>query len=369
MNPALVMVSIKLDYALPMNTKMKFDAGLQFKNRLVTDHQLENFRWNEENLAAYGALNFCSSNLEFQTGIRIENSTTRLSDGGHKTVQAFLPNLAVNYKLNSSQNIRFNYRKSLSWPGLHQLNPSEAKDDPFSLRYGNPQLNPEYRQNMSIEYSRRFENSFVATRLFYTKTADAISNLTHINEEGIFETQTANAGDLHRFGVQFTGALTVSKWLSFNPYLRVFEVNARPNSMARQLGVAGGKSLAFESGFSALGNFNYGFTASVHFQFATPVSEMQSAYFSGALYFISVEKELAKGFMAGITSAVPFAKTVNYHGSEINVHDFHSRSEGNVQMSVAPFWFKLSYQFSSGNKRTKIERATEQIENAPRRGF
>ncbi len=369
LSPRLDMISVKLDYILPVNAKMKLDAGMQYKNRMMTDQQPEKFRWNEENLAAYGVLGYHSADFELQAGMRIENSSTELSDGGHKTTQAFLPNLAANYKFNSSRNIRFNYRKSLAWPGLHQINPFEAVDDPFSVRYGNPQLNPEYRHNLSIEYSRRFENSFVAARLFYTKTANALSDLTHVNAEKIFETYITNAGDLHRYGVQFTGALTLSKLLSFNPYLRVFEVNACPNSTARQLGVIGGKSLALESGFSVLGNFSRGITASVHFQYATPVSEMQIAYFSGALYFISVEKALAKGFKVGITSAVPFSRTVTYHGSEIDTSNFHSRSEGNVQMSVAPFWFKLSYQFSSGNERTKIERATEQIENTPRRGF
>jgi hypothetical protein len=38
-------------------------------------------------------------------------------------------------------------------------------------------------------------------------------------------------------------------------------------------------------------------------------------------------------------------------------------------MPLIPFWFKLSYQFSSGKNRDKINRSGEDIDNLPKKGF
>jgi outer membrane receptor protein involved in Fe transport len=360
--------SFKVDYSLPLSSGLKLSAGMQFKKQLMKDDLSEDFRWEEETRAGYAALNFTSGKFDVQTGARYENSNMGMNNAGSNNFRALLPNIAASYKINTSQNLRFAYRGSLAYPHLYHLNPYQAVDDPFSIRSGNPGLKPENRQNISFEYSRRFEHSFIAMRLFYIKTTDAINLLTHINGNGVFETRPYNSGELHRYGIQFTGALTFGKTISFNPYLRFFEVNTKPNNMATEKGIAHSRTLAMESGLSAVASFKHDITASVMFQYATPVREMQRSYFSGALYFVSVEKAFGQGFKAGMVSGIPFSKSFIYQGYEIEAQDFHSRSEGVVRMSAIPLWFKFSYQFSTGKKRSGIDRATETYEQQ-RKGF
>ena len=87
------------------------------------------------------------------------------------------------------------------------------------------------------------------------------------------------------------------------------------------------------------------------------------------LYFLSLEKTIKQKIKIGIVSAIPFTKSFTYQGSEIKGTNFYSHYEGNVKIHSIPVWFKLSYQFSSGKNRDKINRSKEEIDNLPKKGF
>jgi hypothetical protein len=124
-----------------------------------------------------------------------------------------------------------------------------------------------------------------------------------------------------------------------------------------------------ESGFSAIAGLKHNISVSVLFQYNTPVRQMQRTTFSGALYFVSLEKKIGPNFKAGITSGIPFSKSFVYNGYKIDNDDFSVHSEGTVKMSVIPLWFKLTYQFATGKGVTKMQREVETIEQAPKKGF
>jgi len=82
-----------------------------------------------------------------------------------------------------------------------------------------------------------------------------------------------------------------------------------------------------------------------------------------------VGKTFKQKFKVGIVSVIPFTKIFTYQGSEINGSNFHAFYDGKVKMSVISVWFKLSYQFSSGKNRDKINRDKEEIDNLQKKGF
>lgn len=362
-------MSFKLDHKVPIISSMTLNSGIQVKKQDFKDKLSQDFSWIEETQAAYSELHFDSKKIDLLAGIRFEHSEIGLHDQDIKKHRELLPSLNVNFKLANSQSIRFSYRKSYSRPRLHQLNPAVYINDPYSIQAGNKNLQPELKHNISIEHSRRFENSFIATRAFYSQTVDAINTFTHINRDGIFETNTFNLGTLHRYGLQFTGSFSIGNSFSLQPYLRLLEVQTAPNKTGRESGLKNTRNPGLESGFSAMANLKHGITASVLFQYNTPNHELQRAYYSGALYFVSLEKMFGRSFKAGITSGVPFSRTFVYNGYEIENDDFSMQSEGVVRMSAVPVWFKLTYQFSTGKTRARIVRQTETIEKQPRKGF
>ncbi|MBE9481771.1 MAG: TonB-dependent receptor [Bacteroidetes bacterium] len=362
-------ISIKIDYTSPITKKLKFNTGVKTKLQVLQDRHSDEFKYDENIFAAYGTFNYNVAKFNLSMGLRTENSMSGLSNSFNNTVVALLPHAAINYKLTPRQNLKLSYRRSISHPHFYQLNPYTSIDDPYTVRSGNPNLKPEFRHNIIVDYSVRFGNNYISSRLFYNKVANAINNLTFINDTNVFETRVYNLGDIHQYGIQLSGALKLHKTFAFNPYLKLFNIYTERNNLAGQYNIENRHKIAFESGFSAIVTFKNDITASILFQYKSPKNDIQSTSFNDALYFLSLEKTFKQKFKVGIISGLPFAKSFTYQGAETEGVDFYSHSEGNINMSFFPIWFKIKYQFNSGKMGNKINRTKEIIEDMPKKGF
>jgi outer membrane cobalamin receptor len=359
---------IKLDYTLPFQNTIKLNTGMQTRQRTMRDNNSPDFRYDENNYAAYGTLNFSTPKLEAILGIRAENSVRKLKDGENKSEFFLLPTISVKYNPNNSQNLKFTYRRSALFPGFYQLNPYASVEDPITVSSGNTNLQPEVHDNLSLEYSLRLKNHFVSTRVFHNRTSDAIRNLMWINESGIFEIQKNNLGDIRQTGILVSGALGFGK-AGLNPYFKLSDVYSIPNSLATENNISECHKAVFESGLSAYVNFKFDITATFTFQYTSPMNEIQGISFSDPLYFISLEKTFANKLKAGIVSGIPFTKNFTYYGNETSGPGFENYAKGELHLPAFPIWFKLSYQFSSGKKQAKIERSKTEPESEKRKGF
>jgi hypothetical protein len=362
-------VSFKIDYTSPITEKLKFDAGIKAKSQLLQDRQSDGFKYDESIFALYGTITYNFSKYTLSTGLRAEESTSRLTNGFNNNVFALLPNATINYKLTPKQNIKLSYSRTVNRPNIYELNPYTSIDDPYTVESGNPDLKPEFRQNLSIDYSNSIGNNFISLQLFYKERTDAINHYTFISDTGIFETRIANLGNIHEYGIQMEGALKLHKAIAINPYFKLFNICTTGNNLAKQYDINNRQRIAFESGLSAIVTFKYDIVASFRFQYTSPEIDIQSLSFSDALYFISLEKTFNQKFKVGITSALPFSKSFTYQGTEIKGEDFYSHSQGNLRLSVVPVWLKFTYQFNSGKVVHKINRTKEDIDNMPKKGF
>ena len=362
-------VSFKIDYNSSSDKELSFETGVKAKFQLMRDLELNDFNYSENVFAVYGAVAYKNSRYDLNLGLRLENSVSELENEFRKTDMSLLPYLGFNIQLQSNQSIQLSAGRSVFRPKIYQLNPFISVSDPYTVQKGTPLLKPEFRNSVYGEYSIRFKNNFLSTRLFYNNTTDAINNLTFINDTATFETCVYNLGMIKQFGLQFTGALKLGKVITFNPYFRLYEQHTAPNEFARQYAVSERRQMVFESGFSTVLSLKRDFDISFIFQYATPKNNIQDNWHCEALYFLSFEKTLFKNFKAGIVSGLPLKKTFVYTGSEISAPDFYSHNEGIITLSDVSAWFKLSYQFNSGNKREKINRDKEVIDNLPKKGF
>jgi outer membrane cobalamin receptor len=361
-------IHIKLDYTLPVSEKIKLNAGFQTRLTTMNDRNSATFRYDETVFAGYGTLSYKTTKLETTLGFRLENQNTILQEEKNRKEIFLLPNFSAIYNLNEKQTLKLIYRHSLSWPGFYQLNSYKSVEDPFTFNSGNANLRPETHNQVYFEYSCRFKNHFISARLFYHKTSDAIRNLMFLNDNGLFEIQKNNLGEIRQTGFQLSGALSFGK-VGINPYLKIFDAYSKPNQLPAKHQIESKHQLVLESGLSAFATFKKGFTASVIFQYASPMNEIQGNTFSDALYFVSLEKSFSKNLKAGIVSGLPLAKTFTYQGSEVAGRDFYHYSKGEIQLSSVPLWIKISYRFSSGKHVQKIERIKMAPEQEKRKGF
>jgi len=366
--PQQYSTSIRMDYAAPFSNKLTLSAGVKARFEELQNRYSENFDYYQKILAAYGTISYKQLKYDLSIGLRTEKSVSDLKNQFSKSVLSVLPNAAFRYKLSSLQNLQLSFSSSVNRPDDYQLIPFTFMDDPYTVSKGNPLLRHELRSSLFLEHSIQFKSNYFSTRLFYYRTADAISNLICVNDTGAFEIQPNILGTIHKYGVQFLGTFKLG-CVTLNPYLRMFELYTSCNSFAIQHGVGNRHEPAFESGLSAVLSFKKDLALSMIFQYSSPQNNIQDNSFSDALYFISLEKTFKHKFKAGIASGIPFVKSFVYRGSETNAANFSSRYEGTAKMSTIPLWFKVSYQFNSGNKKDRINRANDEIDNLPRKGF
>jgi hypothetical protein len=368
MQPHNRFINVKLDYTLPAGKKAMLNTGFQTRIRTLRDKMNEGFQYEENIFAGYATASYRTSSLEAEAGFRLEHYGSGLQPGAFKTSLMLLPNVSAKYTLASRQHLKFNYRKHLGYPGIYQLNPVVSVDDPYSVWMGNSNLQPEKHRQFNLEYVRSFRNHFISARLFSSHTNGAIRNLMILNEEVQFETKSMNLGDIWQNGLQISGALGFGK-AGVNPYIKVYDMHSIPGEQAKAHDVTSRHLLVFEAGISAYATIRKNYTISTNLQYSSPQNEIQRTTFSDALYFVSLERSFSKGLKIGVTSGVPLLKSFTYQGAEVSSPDFSHYSTGKIQMQAIPLWIKISYSFSSGEKRERIERQKQEPARENRKGF
>jgi outer membrane receptor protein involved in Fe transport len=360
-------LNMKIDQNLQLGEGFSLNQGFQVKLNFMKDAHLPGFQYRNHTYAGYMTTDFSWAGFEIKTGLRLEYALSGNKEKDTEKLLTFLPGFAASKKISSGTLIKTDYRRGIVYPHIYQVHPGAITDDPYTLFSGNPDLKPEIRSNMGIELSFRPGNQFISIRLFYNKAKDAIYLYTLLSEEKVFVTRNENLGDIHQPGMQLSGTFSLGKIAGMNPYVRISDIISRPNP---QFVVNGNRHhLVVETGVSAFARITERLTASVIYQYASPVTRIQSTYFSDALYFLSLERSFGKNWKAGITCALPFSGTFNYRGYEISTHEFQSHSEGIIQLSALPVLLKASYRFQTGHKRKQIERTRETTEIQNRKGF
>ncbi len=371
----------KADFSAPISGSFGIEAGGRGNLRKMKDLASDGFSYREQVVAAYAAINYSNGNLNARAGLRGEytrNEWIGLRTGltwdewtgdSRLASTALLPHISVGFKPAPNQNLQLTYRQSLRRPTIYELSPTPTMDDPWSVGAGNPLLGSEKRSLLTANHSIMAGNTFIATQWFYHHFAGAINPASFINENGQFETQMHNLGDITQYGMQLSGSLNLHPAFAINPYVRVFQVDARPNSLAGDLGIKAVKKVSYETGLSVIAKLHERLTASFASQYFSPKTDLQQVTFSNMLYFVSLEKSFRNNWRVGITSALPLQRSFTYHGTSLDGPDIYRHAEGNILMSAVPLWIKVNYQFNSGKRVRTINREIENFEAKPKIGF
>ncbi|HKL33473.1 MAG TPA: outer membrane beta-barrel family protein [Tangfeifania sp.] len=357
---------LKIDYTLSLSESWKLNTGGKTMFSILKDRENRDFRFSKSIWAGYGELLFSKSAFDAQLGLRAEKSISTLEDGFKNDAFALLPHFLLNWKINSGNQLKLIYRKSLNRPGLYELNPTENFSDPLKITAGNPELNQEISHYLAADFSSAFQGNFISARVFWQEFNNFIQPFSFINDQGIFTTQTQNMGNVSQYGFQVKGSLKLHKMITVNPYVKVFNIRSRTNGFAPE---ADSENTALESGLSTLLSFKNDWSASFQIQYNRGLQYFQNNTYNDALYFVSVEKTIKDKLKIGITSAVPFKNSVTYQATDISGENFQSHWKGNIQTNGFPVWLKLSYRFHSGQKVNLIQRQKEEIKTVPKKGF
>ena len=170
--------------------------------------------------AAYAAYTFSTKNkYNIKGGLRYEYTDIKAVDEKDKAfnIPAYgilVPSINVSKSLKEGTTLKLGFSRRIQRPGLQQLNPNFNILNPQSISVGNPNLSPEFTNNLELAVSTRFKQTFINVSLFGNQTDNSISQVRSIYDStGAIITKFENIGKQKNVGFNFFGNVYLTtKW-------------------------------------------------------------------------------------------------------------------------------------------------------------
>ncbi len=195
----------QIDYARPIGTNFKLEAGGKYNNR---DGNIDNHLddWNDSNnswekipykdnlfgfteqvIAGYatGSTKLFDA-VRTNVGVRAEttimdfDSKKDTSRSFKNDYTLFFPSVYLGYDFNINHQVSANFSSRMRRPNYWDLNPIRNYEDPLNLREGNPKLKPESHYSFELGYLMNYDKSTLTTTLFHRYSTDVIESYKEV---------------------------------------------------------------------------------------------------------------------------------------------------------------------------------------------
>lgn len=234
-------IRLQVDYTYPFNDKGQFEAGLQ--SRMYSDNELLEFRdFDEDNdtwiinddytsetdfdrdiHAVYTTYSNTYGSFQYMAGLRGELTVREILNSNAESSSSLnrfdlFPTAHMSYALSSKTDLTASYSRRISRPSGRDLDPTPNYYDRYTIRYGNPDLKPEYTNSFEIGGIQRFGEgrSYISADLYRRITHNKIDRTETLGDDEVFYLYTDNFDKDYSTGMEFTGNLAYKKWLTLN---------------------------------------------------------------------------------------------------------------------------------------------------------
>lgn len=238
-------ITAQVDYTLPIGSS-KFEAGAKSSLRNIDYNQsgdiynplpgalANDFRYLEDIHSFYAIYAGPIGGFEYQAGLRgeyskVETELLSTSDKNVREIFTVYPTLHVSYDFNEANKIQAGYSRRVNRPRTYFLNPYEERMDAFTIRKGNPELDPEYAHSFETNYLKYIGKAFINTTVFYRQTDNNIGRVQKINDENMNVMTFDNINKESSLGVEVSARNKFTKWLSINASYSFFKYNVEGN--------------------------------------------------------------------------------------------------------------------------------------------
>ncbi|MEP3210751.1 MAG: outer membrane beta-barrel family protein [Maribacter sp.] len=228
--------TFKLDYTRPFAKKWKLESGAQFVlNDVANDFEVNNlingsfvndpgltniFEFNQDVLGLYSTTAYEGEKWGVKAGLRLEqtNLNTLLATTNEVNDQRYtnlFPSMHSSYKFSDKISIQAGYSKRVYRPRMWDLNPFFNIRNNFSIRQGNPNLQPEFTDSYEITSIYILGNASLNFGVYYRYTTDVIERVS-IFENNVNTVRPENIGVNTITGLEFNGKYSPFKWVTLN---------------------------------------------------------------------------------------------------------------------------------------------------------
>lgn len=239
------MMIFQADYSYPINDQNRIDAGAKTSFRNIDrDFSVNDFNFNngsyvrnekqsnhfvyDENIySAYGIYNGKKGKWGYQAGARLEQTLT-VSDQ-RTTSQKFrndyfniFPSAYLTYKAAAMSDWKITYSRRIVRPDIQNLNPFINYADRFTLRQGNPRLNPEYVNSYELGHVLTLKKMSISTTAYYRQSTNLIWRYRNALPDGATVVSFQNIAGSETMGLEAVHNWQILKWWSINNSINLF---------------------------------------------------------------------------------------------------------------------------------------------------
>ncbi len=231
-----VKYTFNADYTKPIDKVWKIETGAQYVIQDVkNDYQVanltngawvldpnltNNFEYQQGVLGIYGTGAYEKDKWGLKLGLRAEQTdlNTYLVTTDERNELEFLnlfPSAHSSYKVSKQLSFQAGYSRRIYRPRLWDLNPFFNIRNNFSVRTGNPNLQPEYTDSYELNTILILEEVTQNFGLYYRYTTDVIERIS-IFQNGVTTFRPENIGTNSIIGLEYNYKLSPKKWMSIN---------------------------------------------------------------------------------------------------------------------------------------------------------
>ncbi|HKK10304.1 MAG TPA: outer membrane beta-barrel family protein, partial [Bacteroidales bacterium] len=231
-------VRFKVDYTLPFENDSKLEAGVQTRLRYeeseyefsfyepesgdwIEDPDFYNrFNFDRNITSAYTTYSGSIGMFGVQAGLRGEYTDRVIANitGDSYEINRwdFFPSLHTSLEFDKNHKLMASYSKRIRRPRGWYLDPVISYRDRYTLRQGNPELEPEYTNSYELSFMKRFKSGFATIEAFYNRTKNEITRFNQIYEGNIMLMTFENVNEEDRMGMELMVNSEVFKWWNLN---------------------------------------------------------------------------------------------------------------------------------------------------------
>lgn len=228
--------TFKLDYTNPITEEWTIETGGQYVlNDVSNDYEVNNFadgafvndpgltnvfEFDQKVLGLYGTGSYEGKKWGIKGGLRLEQTdqntflvTTSSANG--QNYGNFFPSLHSSYKFSDKISLQAGYSKRIYRPRMWDLNPFFNIRNNYSVRQGNPELQPEFTDSYEITSIYILGVASINFGVYHRYTTDVIERITTF-ENNVSTYRPENIGVNKATGIEFNAKYSPAKWLTLN---------------------------------------------------------------------------------------------------------------------------------------------------------
>jgi outer membrane receptor protein involved in Fe transport len=219
------------------NDRTQYREIYNFSTQLYTpDLAINNeFRLSEQIYAAYGIYAQKLKRFNYQLGLRLEQALVRpqlltTNESFKNDYFSFFPSVHISIPLKEKREAFLSYSRRISRPGMGNLNPFVEFTDPFNIRYGNPNLKPEYTNSFEVGYNREFKKITLNNTAYYRHSYDVLQRIIVFDDFGRSAVTWDNLDQSINWGYEGVATYKTAKWWRNMISVNIFQTYLRTSN-------------------------------------------------------------------------------------------------------------------------------------------